>query len=190
MALAAFQRTLISRHSPIDLYLTSGNKDILSADAQKGLEIFTGKGKCADCHYGINLIDNDFHALYVPEHPGLQNDPRVAATRRFVAKLNHYDEYRTLNEDPGRYLITKDPKDWKAFRTPTLRDISRTAPYMHNGVFETLDEVIDFFDKGGGSGNKALTPLGLNPEEKKNLKAFLAEALTGDEIVIEPPKIP
>lgn len=189
MAIAAFQRTLVSMNAPIDRYL-NGDKKALSADAKKGMEIFTGKGKCADCHYGVNLIDDKFHALNVPEHPELQNNPRVAATRRFVAKLNHYTEYRTLKEDPGRYLITKDPNDWKAFKTPTLRDISKTAPYMHNGVFETIDEVIDFLDKGGGSGSKALQPLGLSDEEKKDLKTFLMEALTGEDIVIEHPKIP
>jgi len=102
----------------------------------------------------------------------------------------HYKDYRNLNEDPGRYLITNDKKDWKAFRTPTLREISKTAPYMHNGIFRTLDEVIDFFNGGGGKGNKPLKPLGLTPEEKGYLKIFLLEALTGEDIVIKYPRIP
>jgi cytochrome c peroxidase len=126
----------------------------------------------------------------VPENPKLLNDPLVNATMRFVAKVYHYEDYRNLKEDPGRYLITKDKKDWKAFRTPTLRDIAKSGPYMHNGVFSSLEEVMDFFDKGGGEGNTALKPLGLTAEEKKDLKTFLAEALTGEEIVIKFPEIP
>jgi cytochrome c peroxidase len=189
MALAAFQRTLISRNAPLDIFL-NGNKNALSPDAQQGYEIFTGKGKCTDCHFGVNLIDNKFHALNVPENPDFQADPRVAATRRFVAKLNHYKNFRSLNEDPGRYLITKDKKDWRAFKTPTLREISKTGPYMHNGIFVTLDEVIDFFNQGGGPNNTVLKSLGLNAEEKKDLKIFLVEALTGDDIELIYPRVP
>lgn len=189
MAIAAFERTLISRNSPIDSYL-NGDMDALSVDAKRGFEIFSGKGKCTECHYGVSLIDNKFHALNVPEHPDFQADPRVAATRRFVAKLNHYEDFRNLQEDPGRYLISKDKKDWRAFKTPTLRDIAKTAPYMHNGVFETLDEVIDFFDKGGGPGNSVLQPLQMTEPEKHALKAFMLEALSGDDIEMPPPKIP
>ncbi len=118
------------------------------------------------------------------------NDPGVTATVRFVAKIYHYEEYLKLKEDPGRFLITRDKKDWKAFRTPTLREISRTAPYMHNGVFKTLDEVIEFFNRGGGEGNKILRPLNLTEEEKRYLKAFLIEALRGEEIKIKMPEIP
>ena len=109
---------------------------------------------------------------------------------RFVAKVYHYKDYVNLREDPGRYLITKDEKDWKAFRTPTLREIAKTAPYMHNGVFSTLEEVIQFFDEGGGKGNKVLRPLELTNEEKRSLKTFLTEALAGEELVIKYPEIP
>jgi cytochrome c peroxidase len=189
MAIAAFERTLISRNAPLDKYL-NGGKDALSADAQKGLEVFKGKGKCADCHYGVSLSNDRFYALEVPENPVLLNDPRVTATMRFVAKVYHYKDYKNLAEDPGRYLITKNKKDWKAFRTPTLRDIAKTAPYMHNGVFTTLDEVIEFFDHGGGKGNKVLKPLGLSAEDKKYLKTFLTEALTGEDVTITYPVIP
>ncbi len=189
MALAAFERTLVSKNAPIDTFL-GGTEEALSPAARRGLAVFKGKGRCTDCHYGVNLIDDRFHNLGVPEDPAVTNDPGVAATRRFVAKVNHYEDFRTLTEDPGRFLITKDKKDWKAFRTPTLREIGRTAPYMHNGIFATLDDVIEFFDKGGGPGNKVLRPLGLRPGEKKDLKIFLVEALTGEEIVIEYPRVP
>ncbi len=91
---------------------------------------------------------------------------------------------------PAGYLVTKDQKDWKAFRTPTLREIARTAPYMHNGIYATLDEVIDFFDAGGGKGNTALTPLGLTATEKEQLRIFLEEGLTGAMPAFAYPKIP
>jgi cytochrome c peroxidase len=189
MAIAAFERTLISLNAPLDRFL-KGDTEALSAEAKMGYEIFTGKGKCADCHFGINLIDDKFHALNVPEPPDFQTDPRVAATRRFVAKLYHYEDFRNLAEDPGRYLITKDRRDWRAFKTPTLRDIAKTGPYMHNGFFNTLDEVIDFFDQGGGPGNTVLKPLSLKSSEKQALKTFLLEALSGEDIQVAFPQIP
>ena len=189
MAIAAFERTLVSISPPLDRYL-KGDKKALTAGAKKGYDIFIGKGKCAECHDGVSLSDSKFHALNVPENVEQEKDPRIAATRRFVAKVYHYEDFRNLKEDPGRYLITKDRKDWKAFRTPTLWEISRTGPYMHNGIFRTLDEVIEFFDQGGGKGNTALKPLKLSLKEKKQLKTFLAEALTGEEITIKYPKVP
>ncbi|MEK7333454.1 MAG: cytochrome c peroxidase [Nitrospirota bacterium] len=188
MAIAAFERTLISVNSPLDKYL-KGDKNALSEDAKKGLRIFEDKG-CLECHHGVNLSDDKFYALNVPENPDLLDEPRVTATMRFVAKVYHYKDYRNLKEDPGRYLITKNKKDWKAFRTPTVREIAKTGPYMHNGIFATLDEVIDFLDEGGGKGNKALKPLGLTADEKKYLKTFLVEALTGEEIKIKYPELP
>lgn len=189
MALASYQRSLVSLNAPIDRYL-KGDTSVLSPQAQKGYKIFTGKGKCMDCHDGALLSDDKFHALNIPENPEHQNDPRITATRRFVAKVYHYPEYRTLNEDPGRYLITKDKKDWKAFRTPTLREVAKTAPYMHNGIFATIDEVIEFFDRGGGIGNTALKPLRLSADEKTSLKAFLVEALSGEDVAVRMPEVP
>ena len=189
MALAAFQRSLVSVKAPLDRYL-GGDGNALSAEARKGYAVFTGKGKCADCHDGVTLADDKFYALNVPENIEQEKDPRVAATRRFVAKVSNYEDYRNLAEDPGRYLVTKDKKDWKAFRTPMLREIARTGPYMHNGIFETLEQVIDFFDQGGGPGNRVLRPLKLTADEKKALKAFLVEALSGEEVPFKYPKLP
>jgi len=118
MAISSFERTLVSVNSPLDRFLR-GDTKALSAEARKGYDIFTGKGKCANCHGGANLADDKFYALNVPENIEQEKDPRVAATRRFVAKVSNYEDYRNLTEDPGRYLVTKDKKDWKAFRTPT-----------------------------------------------------------------------
>jgi cytochrome c peroxidase len=189
MAIAAFERTLISRDAPLDRFL-GGDTNALSPEAFKGYKIFTGKGKCTECHYGVSLADDRFHALNVRENPEHLKDPRIAATRRFVAKVYNFQEFRTLAEDPGRYLITKDQKDWKAFRTPTLREIAKTAPYMHNGIYATLDEVIEFFDAGGGKGNVVLKPLQLTGEEKNHLRVFLEEGLIGAPITFTYPKIP
>jgi cytochrome c peroxidase len=188
-ALATFQRSLISVNAPIDSYLL-GNQNALSEDAKKGYELFIGKGGCVKCHHGKALLDNRFHALGVPEKEGHIKDDQIAITRRFVAKLHGFRAYKTLKEDPGRYLISKNKKDWKAFKTPSLREVSKTAPYMHNGYFQSLEEVIDFFDKGGGKGNRVLRPLNLTEREKTALKTFLVEALTGEEIKVQPPVIP
>ncbi|MBI5575595.1 MAG: cytochrome-c peroxidase [Deltaproteobacteria bacterium] len=189
MAISAFERTLVSANAPIDRYL-AGTQDALSPEARQGYGIFTGKGKCADCHSGPLLSDERFHALGVPEKTEHLKDPRITATRRFVAKVYGYEDYRSLEEDPGRYLITKEKKDWKAFRTPTLREIAKTAPYMHNGTLKTLEDVIEFYDRGGGPGNRELSPLGLTVKEKQALKTFLVEALTGDPIAVKVPEIP
>lgn len=189
MAIAVFERSLISKNAPLDRFL-AGDERALSEKARKGYEIFMGKGHCADCHDGAILSDERFHALRTPEHPDFQNDPRVAATRRFVAKITGFAEFRTIAEDPGRFLISKDKKDWLAFRTPTLREIAKTGPYMHNGIFATLDAVIEFFNQGGGTGNTSLTPLGLAAAEKEALKTFMTEALTGDDLAMKPPVIP
>ncbi len=189
MAIAAFERSLVSNNAPLDRFLT-GDKNALSSTALQGYAIFTGKGQCATCHDGAALADNRFYFLGVQENPEHLNDPRIAATRRFVAKVYHFEEYRTLAKDPGRYLLTKDQKDWQAFRTPTLREIALTAPYMHNGIYETLDEVIAFFNRGGGKDNTALQPLHLTPAEKEQLRIFLEEGLSGVPVDFTYPKIP
>ena len=110
--------------------------------------------------------DNKFYNLGVPENPEVLKDPRVSATRRFTAKVSGYKAYRTLTEDPGRYLVTKNRSDWKAFKTPTLREIALTGPYMHNGVFSSIED------------------------EKRALKEFLLEALRGDLLIIKTPEVP
>lgn len=188
-AIAAFERTLVSKNAPIDRYL-KGQKNALSTEAKKGLKIFTGKGKCIECHYGSYLSDQKFHALMVPENPKYANEEKFIVTRRYVAKINKYPDYMNIKEDLGRYFKTKKQRDYKAFKTPTLREVAKTAPYMHNGIFKNLDEVIEFFNKGGGKGNKALKPLNLTEDEKSALKTFLLEALSGEDLKIKPPEIP
>jgi cytochrome c peroxidase len=165
MALAAFQRTLVSTNAPIDKYL-QGETEALTLIQKKGYEIFTGKGQCIKCHNGSNLTDEKFYNLGVPENPDVALDSMVSAARRYTAKISEYTAYRTLTEDPGRYLVTKDRRDWKAFKTPSLREIALTGPYMHNGVFSNIEDVIDFFNIGGGDDpgrTRLLQPLYLVP---------------------------
>ncbi len=192
MALAAFQRTIVSKNAPIDRYL-SGEEDALSPIQKKGYDIFTGKGQCTKCHRGPNLAGEWFYNLGVPENPDITIDSQVSATRRFAARVSGYKAYRTLTEDPGRYLVTKERKDWKAFRVPSLREVALTGPFMHNGVFSTIEEVIDFFNSGGGDDptrTELLKPLYLDDKEKKALKAFLVEGLKGELVKINAPDVP
>jgi len=192
MAIAAFERTVVSRDTPLDRYLR-GEKDALTARQRAGYELFAGKAGCAACHGGENLTDERFHNLGVPEDPKAKEDPRVLATARFVGKVSGFPDYRTLAEDPGRFLVTKTPGDWKAFVTPPLREVALTPPYMHNGSLKTLEDVIDFFDRGGGEDPKKsplLKPLGLSKEEKEALKEFLAGGLSGKVTAFTAPRVP
>lgn len=120
MAIAAFERTLLSRDTPLDRYLR-GEPGALSSRQRAGLDLFLGKAGCATCHNGPNLTDERFHNLGVPEDPKTKEDPRVLATARFVGKVSGFPEYRTLREDPGRFLVTKNPDAGIARACPPLR---------------------------------------------------------------------
>lgn len=192
MAIAAFERTLLVRDTPLDRHLR-GEPGALTARQRAGLALFLGKAGCAACHNGPNMTDERFHNLGVPEDPKAKEDPRVVATARFVGKVSGFPDYRTLREDPGRFLVTKDPADWKAFSTPSLREVAATAPYMHNGILPNLEAVIAFYNRGGGVDPKKsplLRPLGLSTEERESLREFLATGLSGKMPGVRPPAIP
>ena len=165
-AIAAFERTVISTNSPFDKY-AMGDSKAMDKAAVRGMALFKGKARCILCHNGPNFTDNQFYNLGVPQ-------------------------IGPMKEDLGRYYVTKVEKDKGAFKTPTLRSIAQTAPYMHDGVFKTLGEVLDFLNTGGGK-NPNLSPLikvlNLTPQEKADLIAFL-KALTGESIKIDLPKLP
>jgi cytochrome c peroxidase len=185
-ALAAFERTLITRPAPFDRYL-AGDRAAMTASAVRGLALFQGKARCILCHHGPNFTDNQFHNLGVPEVP-LLTHPLVQAALRFDAKRMGMPEYAQVTEDFGRYLVTKDAKDKGAFKTPTLRNVAQRDPYMHNGAFHALEEVIAFYDRGGGAGagtSPLLQPLALTAQDQQDLLAFL-QALTGDVQAQEP----
>ncbi|TLD41973.1 MAG: Cytochrome c551 peroxidase [Candidatus Jettenia ecosi] len=160
-ALAAFERTIIYANSPFDKYM-QGDANAMNESAKRGMNLFNGKAECIICHNGPNFTDNKFHNIGVPaEGP--------------------------VKEDLGRYNITKNESDKGAFKTPTLRNITDTAPYMHDGFFSTLFEVVLFYNAGGGrSENKSphIHPLRLTPEEINDLIEFL-KALTGEPVQVK-----
>jgi cytochrome c peroxidase len=154
-AIAAYESTLETSDTPFDDYLREKDSSALSASAIRGLNIFNTKGKCFDCHFGVDFTGGDRF-----KNIGLFNG-------------------KDLN-DSGRFLISRDPRDIGAFKVPGLRNVAMTAPYMHNGMHKTLEEVIDFYNepdrfvKGSINRDSLLSkPLGLTPEEKTDLKNFL-----------------
>lgn len=190
-AVAAFLKTITSRNAPIDRYL-NGDTAALSSEAREGLALFQGKAGCIQCHNGALLSDQKFHVLGVPQNRDIFDDPfRHITFRRFFRTLGapNAENYR---EDPGLFGVTKERNDWGKFRTPSVREVSRTAPYMHNGSLATLEDVVAFYDRGGGQHrNKSplLKPLGLSAAEKQALVEFL-KSLAGDPLVIERPELP
>ncbi len=186
-ALSAFVKSLTSEEIPFDKYL-NGDRKALSAGAERGLFLFKGKAGCNRCHAGPLLTDERFHRLGVPENPQIFEDPlRHITFRRFFKTLG-VEGYASLRHDVGLYAITKEEKDRRLFKTPSLREVSRTSPYMHNGVFKSLEEIVSFYDKGDGSSDKdpLLKPLNLSDREKKDLVEFLG-SLSGAEKVVSPP---
>jgi cytochrome c peroxidase len=164
-AIASFERTVISGNSPFDRFYFGGDKKALSASAQRGLKVFTDptRGNCNVCHAigekDALFMDNKFHNVGV----GVDVNGQV--------------------KDLGRYEVTKDEADRGAFKTPSLRNIALTAPYMHDGSLATLKDVIDFYVGGGNSNahlDKQIRALDfLTRRERDDLVAFL-EALTGE----------
>jgi len=165
-AIAAYERTVVSTDSAFDKYVL-GDANAMDESAVRGMDLFKGKARCILCHNGPNFTDNQFHNLGVP-----QVGPQ--------------------KEDLGRYYVTRQERDKGAFKTPTLRSITETVPYMHDGAFKTLEEVVNFLDQGGGANpnlSPLMKPLGLTAEEKSALIAFL-KSLTGEPIKFEMPKLP
>lgn len=154
-AMAAYERSLETSNTVFDKYIREEDSTGMSESARRGLSIFNTRGKCFDCHFGVDFSGNDrFRNI------GLYNG-------------------KDLN-DEGRYRISGDPKDLGAFKTPGLRNIAQTAPYMHNGQFSTLREVIDYYDDPDRFVPDAINrdtllrkPLGLSEQEKQDLENFL-----------------
>jgi cytochrome c peroxidase len=155
-AIAAFVRTLLSGNSPYDKYV-AGNNNALDESAIRGMNLFfSDRLNCSFCHSGANFTDEKYH--------------------------NNGTRMDSVNPDLGRYLVTNKESDRGKFRTPTLRDISRTSPYMHNGSIKGLNDLIDFYDNGGVPNSylsHVIKPLHLTKEEKVDLKKFL-RSLTGE----------
>lgn len=153
-AIATFERTILSGNSPYDRY-QAGDESALTTQQKKGMDLFFNVG-CASCHGGPLFTDGSFANIGIG-----MDKPKP---------------------DLGRYEVTDDPKDWGAFKVPTLRDIKNTYPYMHDGSLKTLAQVVDYYDKGGTPNSNLsplMVPLNLSKDEKEALIAFL-EALSGE----------
>jgi cytochrome c peroxidase len=184
---AEFVKTLESKNVPFDKFV-KGDANAIGAQAKDGLALFRGKAGCVACHNGPLGSDQKFHATGVPENPEVLANPL-----RHITMLRHYatsgmPNYMNARSDVGLQAITKNARDGSKFLTAGLRELKYTAPYMHNGVFKTLDEVVEFYDRGGGKGS-GLKPLGLSAAEKQALVAFL-ETLSGDPVTMAAPKLP
>ncbi|MEZ8311959.1 cytochrome-c peroxidase [Vibrio splendidus] len=200
-AIAAFERTMIQRDTPIDNYLL-GDKTALSESQLKGKVLFEGKANCIACHNGALASDQKFYNIGVPPSPWWNDDGLAQITFRFELYSKGVTEemYRTTKADPGAYFRAKRKEMLGKFRTPSLRYTKYTAPYMHNGTIPTLEAVIEFYDRGGVADDGRTTgypqtksaliqPLGLTEQDKKNLLSFI-EAFSGEQIFIEEPTIP
>lgn len=154
-AIAAYEKTLETNNSAFDNYMNGTDTSLFSKSAKRGLNLFNGKAKCFDCHFGVDFTGNDQY-----KNIGLYNG-------------------KELN-DKGRIVISGKEKDLGSFKTPGLRNIAMTAPYMHNGMFKTLMEVIEHYDQPDkfvkGAINRDTTmnkPLNLTATEKKDLENFM-----------------
>ncbi|MCS7025801.1 MAG: cytochrome-c peroxidase [Bryobacteraceae bacterium] len=150
LALASYVRSILSGDSPYDRFV-AGDVSALDEQQKWGLKLFRGKANCVACHVGVNFTDERFHNTGTGWRDG-----------------------RWL--DQGRAGITGRAEDRGAFKTPGLREVARTAPYMHDGSLKTLEEVIDFYDQGGRENpnlDTEIRKLGLTLEEKRALVAFL-----------------
>lgn len=162
-AIAAFERTILSGNSPADRFDMGGEEQAISESAKRGLALFQGKARCTRCHSGFNFTDEKFHNLGI--------------------------DWDGDQIDVGRYKVSKDPEDIGAFKTPTLREISRTAPYMHDGRFATLEEVVEFYDKGGIQNphlSNLMVSLSLAAQDKADLVEYM-RALNGEGWQVAPP---
>lgn len=174
-ALAAYIRSLVKFNSRFDEYM-QGNNAALTGEEIQGFNVFMGKAQCGTCHYmplfsGVfppKYITQDAEVLGVPEK---QKSKTIDADRGLFTTLLHYNYYDSVR------LLEFD----HAFKTPSVRNASQTAPYMHNGVYETLEEVMEFYNNGGGVGeglqvnNQSLSTekLNLTPAEVKAVVAFM-----------------
>ena len=190
-ALSSFVSSRNSVNHPYLRYL-EGDESALDSQQQAGLELFQGKAGCAACHSGELLSDGGMHAIGAPDNPEIFSDPLRHITFRRFMRLQGVPEYVSLRSDPGLYAVTNDEADRGKFRTPSLLEAGRTAPYMHNGVFTDLEEVVRFYNDGGGAGENIapeLKPLGLTDTEIESLAAFLS-VMGSEEEAVAPSEMP
>ncbi len=196
-ALATFQRTLIGGNSPFDRYYFEGEKEAMSPAAIRGLDIYIGQGRCVSCHLieqtQALFTDNRFHMIGVSANQMPQDLDELLAAVEDVKKKG--TDIAVLSNPKtsslGRYAVTRDLTDIGAFKTPTLRNIELTAPYMHDGSHKTLEEVVRFYNNGGRLNETdplpellsgGIRPLNLTEKQQADLVEFL-KALTSPQFV-------
>ncbi len=194
MALASYQRTLNSANSPFDRWYYGQKPNALSQQAQRGFKLFTGKARCISCHsIGTKSALFTDHKLHNTGHGFEVSTRKGAATKKILVAPGQYIEVSreaidSVGEkkanDVGLYEITENPADRWKYKTPMLRNVALTSPYMHDGAMPTLREVVGFYNKGGipNEGlDPLIQPLKLNDTEVDDLVMFL-ESLTGDNV--------
>jgi cytochrome c peroxidase len=192
-AIAAFERTQLSGNSPFDRFI-AGDKNALTPSQQRGWNLFRHRAGCIKCHtFDVSspfFTDFKFHNTGTAMEE--QNFAQLAARARQISATNTEPE-QALNlishmpgfSELGRYLVTKQPQNIGAFKTPTLRDIELTTPYMHNGSEKTLLDVVRFYSRGGQSNpnlDERITALNLTEAEMNDLVEFM-RALTSDDVL-------
>jgi cytochrome c peroxidase len=193
-ALASYQRVLVSADSPFDRWYYGNQEQAVDASAKRGFEIFRGKGRCVACHtvsqeYAL-FTDAKFHNTGIgyfatmrpvdTEFDVLLAPGQVERVESDLVQSTGTDRFTDL----GRYEVTGDPDDRWRYRTPTLRNVALTAPYMHDGSLATLRDVLLFYDRGGVPNevlDPLIRPLGLSDTEISDLLAFL-KSLTGSNV--------
>ncbi len=193
-ALAAYQLALVSGDSAFDRWYYGGDANALSLAARRGFELFTGKAACASCHLvgeqSALFMDNRLHNTGLGYRESMGISPQKQSVQVAPGVIIEVDRsiIQSVGEpapaDVGLYEVTQDPRDRWKYKTPGLRNVALTAPYMHNGSLSTLAEVVEFY-VGGGIDNEGLSPLirplDLDPREKQDLVEFL-ESLTGSNV--------
>lgn len=194
-AIAAFERTLVSGNSPFDRYFYGGDKKAMSPAAIRGFKVFVGQGRCVSCHVieqtQALFTDNRFHMIGVAAQDMPKDLDELSAAVEEVKKKG--TDIAVLGNKKtsslGRYAVTRDLTDIGAFKTPTLRNIDLTAPYLHDGSHATLEEVVQFYNNGGRSAEDdpvpqllsgGIRPLNLSDEQQADLVEFM-KALTSPE---------
>lgn len=166
-ALADYVRTRRSGNAPYDRWAYGREVKAMSAEAQRGSEIFFFRGRCASCHAGFNFSDGLFHNLGVG-----------------------WNAQSSTFADVGRLAVSHEPSDLGRFKTPGLRDVEKHPPYMHDGSLATLRDVVEFYNRGGNANpglSKRIVPLGLSSEDKDALVTFL-RMLNGEGYEDRPPR--
>lgn len=194
MAIASYERSLNSGNSAFDRWYYGNEKQALNDSAQRGFKLFTGKAQCSACHSVGNdhalFTDHAFHNTGIGYREAMG---REAKTQRVQVAPGVFVDVDTQliasvseakSNDLGRYEVTQNPDDRWRYKTPSLRNVGLTAPYMHNGSLSTLKEVVEFYDRGGIANetlDPLIKPLNLIPAEIDDLTAFL-QSLTGDNV--------